>query len=122
MQKDIRANSMQFTSTRLFSTQLSGDHVIKKSDIKIRWGAAYSNLFRDVPDLRRMYYSQNFGDTIYKAYVPYVASPSYAGKYFSWLDEKMYAGNADVTVPFKIRKQKQSFKVGGAVQLKERTF
>lgn len=122
-QRYVNATSMQFTSNKLFTSQFTGDHFIPKGNIKIKWGGEFSNIYRDVPDLRRMYYTENVGDTVFYAYVPVGApSPNYAGKYYAALNENLYAANGDITIPFTIKKAKQSVKIGASELIKYRTF
>ncbi len=119
----VKATSMQFTSNRLFSSQLAGEHFISKGNIKIKWGGEYANLYRDVPDLRRMYYTENIDDSVYYAYVPSGSpSPNYAGKYYATLNENLYAYNGDITIPFTIKNAKQSIKIGASDLIKYRQF
>ncbi|MEY3445116.1 MAG: hypothetical protein RLZZ519_3397, partial [Bacteroidota bacterium] len=82
-QQNVKATSMQYTGTKLTSGQIGGTHKLTNKGIEVRWGGTYSKLTRTVPNLRRMYYVENFGDTVYQAYVPVGApSPNYAGKYY----------------------------------------
>lgn len=125
----IHATSMQYTSNTLLSNQLSGDHLVSKYKIKIRWGLAYNNTKRILPDLRRMYYYKNItpvgseSDSIFTAYVPIgAASNSYAGKFFSSLDENLRAAYLEIGIPFTLFKQKQTLKIGATEQYKNRSF
>ncbi len=127
-QQFIKANSMQFTSNSLLTSQLSGDHLISKYKIKVKWGASYNNTKRIVPNLRRMYYTKNeipfdVSDTLYNAYVP-VGAPSnaFAGKFWSRLEENLRAAYLEVAIPFNILKQKQLLKIGGVEQFRSRSF
>lgn len=123
------ATSMQYTSNTLLSSQLMGDHLLTKTKIKIRWGVDYNNTKRVVPDMRRMYYYKNItpsgseSDTVFTAYVP-VGAPSstYAGRFYSALNEDLYAGYLEAAIPFNLFKQKQTFKIGGTEQFKTRSF
>lgn len=122
----IRATSAQFTSNTLLVNQLSGEHIVSKRKIKIQWTGAYNNIVRNTPDLRKTYYSINYtnpDDTTYTANVPIgKASPNYSGKFYSVLNENIYNGKVDITVPFNIKNVAQSVKVGGFVQNKNREF
>ena len=125
----IHATSMQYTSNSLLSNQLTGDHLVTKFKLKIRWGIAYNNTKRIMPDLRRMYYYKNItpvgseSDSVFTAYVPIgAASNSYAGKFFSTLDENLKAAYLEIGIPFTLFKQKQTLKIGGTEQYKNRSF
>ncbi len=43
----------------MLSSQLSGDHLLEKSKIKLRWGLNYSKTQSAVPNLKRMLYTKN---------------------------------------------------------------
>lgn len=122
----IKATSAQFTSNTLMVNQLSGEHVFTKRKIKLQWTGAYNNIVRNTPDLRKTYYSINYAnpdDSTYTANVPMgKASPNFAGKFYSTLNENVYNGKVDITVPFAIQNVAQSVKVGGFIQNKNRDF
>jgi len=122
----IKATSAQFTSNTLMVNQLSGEHLFTKRKIKLQWTGAYNNIVRNTPDLRKTYYSINYAnpdDSTYTANVPMgKASPNFAGKFYSTLNENVYNGKVDITVPFTIQNVAQSVKVGGFIQNKNRDF
>lgn len=122
----VRATSAQFTSNTLLVNQLSGEHNITKRKIKIQWAGAYNNIKRNTPDLRKTYYVLNYNnpdDSTFSANVPMgKASPNFAGKFYSTLNENIYNGKVDITLPFNIQNVAQSVKVGGFLQNKSRDF
>ncbi|MBK6818558.1 MAG: carboxypeptidase-like regulatory domain-containing protein [Bacteroidetes bacterium] len=122
----IKATSAQFACNTLMVNQLSGEHVFTKRKIKLQWTGAYNNIVRNTPDLRKTYYSINYAnpdDSTYTANVPMgKASPNFAGKFYSTLNENVYNGKVDITVPFTIQNVAQSVKVGGFIQNKNRDF
>lgn len=128
LQQEKRATAVQFYSNILFNSQLSGEHVLGKSKVSLKWYGGAGKISREVPDLRRMQYYRNFeiseaADTVFKAYVPFgSASPNYAGKFYSTLDESIYNGGADFGIPVKLKGQSSVIKFGFAEQYKERTF
>jgi TonB-dependent receptor len=76
-----------------------------------------------------MYYYKNItpvgseSDSVFTAYVPIgAASNSYAGKFFSTLDENLKAAYLEIGIPFTLFKQKQTLKIGGTEQYKNRSF
>lgn len=123
------ATSMQYTSNSLLSSQLMGDHLLSKAKIKIKWGVDYNNTKRVVPNMRRMYYYKNItpsgseSDSVFTAYIP-IGAPSntYAGKFYSKLNEDLYAGYLEFAIPFNLFEQKQTLKIGGTEQYKNRSF
>jgi hypothetical protein len=46
-----------FTSNKIFSSQLMGDHYWKSAKIKINWVTSFSNINRTIPSLRRSSYA-----------------------------------------------------------------
>ncbi len=122
-QQNIRATSMQYTGTSLLSSQLNGTHDLFKSRLELSWGGSYSKLNRTVPNLRRMYYVQNIGDTVFQAYVPPGApSPNYAGKYYGALAENNYGADVNLAVPYNIGKVNQKIHAGFSSQIRDREF
>jgi len=128
----IAASAIQYTSNQILTSQLTGDHLLStKSNVKFKWGLAYSNTKTNVPNLKRMLYYKNRtmqdtkADSVYTAYVPFgVPSPDYAGRFFSTLDEKLYSAMAEVAIPYNLFKfkDKSSLKVGYLGSMKFRTF
>ncbi len=125
-----RANYMQFVSNQILSNQLMGEHMTAKESFKVNWGASYSLTKQNLPNFRKMLYSKNLSpqgtvsDSVYTAQVPFgSASPDYAGRFDSELNEKMYNMNLDFTLKYKAFKQeKNRFKWGIAAQSKDRVF
>ncbi len=124
-----------FTGNKIASSQLIGDHLLPKSKIKIFWVGAYSNVKRDVPNLRRNTYgkSQTFSDpanpnpadTTYKA----IISPSSVGNdyggflFWSSLNENIKSFKLDLSRPFKVSKNfNMELKTGGQIQARARVF
>lgn len=124
-QRFIRATAIEFTENHLLTTRLSGEHSLTSSGVKLNWGGGFNRSSRNVPSLRRMFYSKNFdaeeGEP-FRAFVPIQADPFRSGRFYSDLGEDVINGNADFTVPFAIKGIKQSIKIGGLYQQKERVF
>lgn len=121
----VRSTAIEYTENHLITTRLGGEHVFGEKNIKLDWGGGYNRLSRDVPNLRRMFYTKNFDaedSDPYRASIPYTADPYRSGRFYSDLSEDVYNGNVDLTVPFVINGEKQSVKIGGLYQGKERAF
>lgn len=125
----IKASTMQYTSNKLFTSQLLGEHSLEKSKIKLKWGVNYSKTKSDVPNLKRMLYYKNrteqgtISDSVYTAYVPFGSpSPDFAGRFFSELHENLYAGMAEISLPYTLFNQKSHIKLGYAGSIKSRNF
>lgn len=124
-QRFIRATAIEYTENHLLTTRLSGEHSLSASGIKLNWGGGYNRSSRDVPSLRRMFYSKNFDadeNEPFRAFVPIQADPFRSGRFYSDLSEDVLNGNLDFAVPFVLGGRKQSVKVGGLYQQKDRVF
>lgn len=130
-----KSNALWFTSNKITSTQLNGDHFIELLKLKITWVGSYSDVKRDIPNLRRNSYSRyttfldpmypNSADTTYKADISSSSvGNGYGGSMFwSTLTENIKSFKADVSRPFKVSEHlKFELKLGGLMQFRERTF
>ena len=120
-------------------SQLGREHVISKHKIHIRYLGGYTNIYRQVPDLKRLFYNSTRtanvsvgqdenGDPVevvngYK-YTPYTANiisgpnsfdPTAAGKFFSEMFENASNLSADIKIPFNLI-IKNEFKMGAFYQ------
>ncbi len=125
--QDNRAEAFWYNSTAFQNSVLNGEHALNEDGLKVQWNLGYSSLSQLTPDLRRMLYYRDATpgaeDTTFYAYVPFgTASPNYAGKFYSTLNEKNYFGDASVTVPLKFLGKGQQLKAGVFEQYKERDF
>ncbi len=124
----VSSTAIEFTENHLLTTRLYGEHQLSEKGMRLSWGGGMNRSTRDVPSLRRMFYFKNFDDTSdvnipFQSYVPFgSADPYRSGRVYSFLQENTYNGNADLTIPFLIGKQKQSVKVGGLYQKRDRNF
>ncbi len=128
----IKATAMQYTSSKMFTSQLNGEHLIKSTDstsIKVKWGLDYSKTITTIPNLKRMLYYKNrtpqgtASDSIFTAYVPFGSpSPDFAGKFFSNLGEDLYAAMAEIAIPYNFLKENSTLKIGYAGSIKSRAF
>jgi TonB-dependent receptor len=121
----IRATSIEYTQNQLLTTRLSGEHALSDSGIKLNWGGGFNRSTRDIPSLRRMFFSKNFdaeeGEP-FRAFVPLQADPFRSGRFYSDLQEDVLNANVDFTLPFVLGGLKHSVKVGGLYQRKDRGF
>ncbi len=122
--EQLRKGSLfSFTSNRLYSGQIAGDHVFSSQKIKLNWVGGYSRIWRTVPDLRRtLFTTPDLEDTTYYAVIQSTANPDFFGKFYSKLNESVYSGSLDITVPFQILKNNCSFKAGTYQQYRTRDF
>src|SRR5690606_28846836 len=89
----------------LISTQLTGNHQLSEnSKIKLDWNLNYANTDRKEPGFKRMEYQQEGGLGGYtRASIPSSgqADPRLAGDFNSQLNENLYGGALDLTIPVK---------------------
>lgn len=139
----VRSFAMWFTQNNIFTSQLIGDHFLPKQKIKVSWNGSFSNVKRDVPNLRRHVYQKlsrvepiivdeseppiiNPYDTVYAASfgAPQSNSPDYSGvSLWALLNEKIYSYKVDASRSFKINNDISiEPKLGGFFQYREREF
>lgn len=123
------SNLAYYTAYSLRTHQLLGEHTSKKGGIKIKWGTGYNVVNRTTPDMRRMFYTKNLyaqgdkNDSIFKAFVPNFASPSYSGRFYSDQKDVSISGNLDINIDYKLLKQTENkLRFGAAVQTKDKSF
>lgn len=131
----MKSYAMWFTQNKIISSQLIGEHYFPNYKIKINWVGAYSDVQRDVPNLRRQLYlkfdhindPQNPvpQDTMYQTQMAVTSTgPAYGGSMlWSKLREDIRSFKADISRPFKVSENfKFEIKLGGLVQQRRRTF
>ncbi len=125
----ISATAVQYSFNQILTSQLIGEHLLPTSKIKAKWGLNYTKTNSSVPNLKRMLYYKNRveqgtkADSVFTAYVPFgVPSPDYAGRFFSDLQENMYAAMGEIAIPYTLLKEKSALKIGYAGNLKMRQF
>lgn len=117
-----------FTQNKIYSGQFNGDHYIEKAKLKFKWVAGYSNIKREIPNLRRMTRAKN--TPLETDSVPYTAvigsqgvSPSSCGSMlFQKTDESMKSIKYDISRAFTIGKSKHEIQIGGSHIYRERSF
>ncbi len=130
-----KSTAFWFTSNRILSNQLIGDHYIPTAKIKINWVGSYSYVRRDVPELRRNIYGRfkyisdpsnpSPSDTVYQAALsPSSVGNDYGGySFWSTLSEDIKSMKFDVSRPFKVSENFNfDLKLGGMGQKRERNF
>ena len=117
-----------FTSNRIYSGQLGGEHYLPSSKIKIGWSAFYSDIFRNIPNLRNNRYLT--GDPNDPASIPTAVMQAntggidYAGgMFFSENKENISGGKFDISKKFTIGEDfTNEIKTGAFVQSRDRDF
>ena len=114
---DIQTETLsQFTSDKIFSSQVLGDHQIGKVKTKVNWLAAYSKVSREIPN-----------QLLSVAGVlvnPGSASNGASGGMISTnSQENIKSTKIDITQPYTFMKNNQNFvKIGGGYQIRKRDF
>lgn len=110
----------------LISNQLSGNHLLSvDKKIKLDWNLNFANTNRKEPGFKRMEYQQEDGVAGYtRASVPSSgqADPRLAGNFSSKLNENLYGGSFDITVPVKWFQDNNKIKFGYFGQYRKRDF
>lgn len=131
----IRSNARWFTSDKVYSGQLEGQHGLRSKAFKINWLAGFSNVNRSIPNLSRSVYTRNKGfidatnpdprDTTYVANISFSnVGPAYGGgMFFSENKESSVNSRLDLTYSVDLfKKIKSEFKVGVYNQVRTRKF
>ncbi|MDD2983542.1 MAG: TonB-dependent receptor [Crocinitomicaceae bacterium] len=128
-----KSSNRSFTQNQLYTSQLEGNHQLKKSKIKFNWNLGMSNVNRTVPNMRRVVYQKTALEETDPA-EPYIAViqnngtiPTAAGNMFwSKTNEGIYSAKYDLIIPvkttLKTEKPPLEIKIGGMHQLRSRDF
>lgn len=129
--RTIDADVRWFTSNKIYSGQLNGEHYFANPKIKFNWTGFYSNIDRSIPNLRRnIYTTANPNSTDPAETIPYAAiannngGPDYGGgMFFSGNIEFITGGKIDVSKKFNLGENSiNELKIGGFLQSRERDF
>ncbi len=130
----LKSNALWFTSNKIYSGQISGEHELNQN-LKIDWIGSYSSIDRTIPNLRRSIYTRkkffddptdpNMYDTMYVANISSnIVGPDYGGgMFFSTNKEKMTSFQTDLKYNLKnFFEIKNEVKIGGLYQSRARDF
>jgi hypothetical protein len=127
----IQADVRWFTSNKIYSGQLNGEHYFPTPKIKVNWNGFFSDIKREIPNLRRNIYSianpnsTNPIDTIPLAEIAANSGgpDQGGGMFFSENTESIKGGKVDLSKKFNLGKDFiNEVKFGGLVQYRERDF
>lgn len=120
---DNQNSQFQLLQKSLLSSILEGEHSFENKK-KLDWSTSFSSSNQDQPDLRRIYYSRSSGtNEPFKASVNIGSgSTKNAGRFYSSLQDYVYAGSVNYTQPFQFGSLEQTIKVGGLSQYRTRDF
>lgn len=125
--------SLEFISSRVLNSNLSGEHVFSKYKIKLKWNGGLVLVNRDQPKTMRYSYERFYSSAVplgpNTSTDPFIyqiqnggSDPKLSALFYSKLSEKVYNAGADLTVPFKLLKEKQSVSFGYSFQHRQRNF
>ncbi|WP_443944034.1 TonB-dependent receptor domain-containing protein [Pedobacter sp. AW1-32] len=115
---NLRLNNSDKSRKTIFNSQLEGEHQFEKPDQKINWNLNYSNISRDQPDLRSIYYRQVGGE----GSTSYSLVDRNSRRFFSDMKENDFGALANYTLPFTMFKRKSTLKAGFLSMYKTRDF
>lgn len=120
---DNQNSQFQLLQKSLLSSILEGEHSFANKQ-KLDWNLSFSSSNQDQPDLRRIFYSRPSGSSEpFKASINTgSASTKNAGRFYSDLQDYVYAGAVNYTHPFKLANLDQTIKVGALSQYRTRDF
>jgi hypothetical protein len=120
---DFKNNARWFTSNKILSSQLNGDHYFTKSKVKINWNGSISKVNRSIPNLRRNSYL-SYGTPDYVAQIAQTVNFQSGGNiFYSENDETISFAKTDFSKKFSFgEKASAEIKVGGSIQNRDRTF
>jgi hypothetical protein len=115
--------------SRIYSSQLNGDHYFPASKIKVKWMGAYTNINMETPETRQMVY-QRPATPVGEEPFPFnanlalaVTTPTTGGNMFSQRTlEDFYNARYDISRPLDFLPFKTEVKVGGYHIYRNRDF
>lgn len=118
-----RGFSNEVTQNGVFSSVLEGQHTIGERKIVVDWAGSYGLSYRNQPDQRIVTIYQSNDGTEYLS-LPSENSPfsNTLGRIYSSLNENIYGGKLNITVPFKWLGLAQKLKAGGLYNYRNRDF
>lgn len=123
---NIRATELAFKANTLFNTQLSGEHNIRKADVKFNWFGSFNILDQHIPDQRRIQYNQDDPTDPNSPYSLLIgaskSSQKSGSRYYGFLNEYNYTTGANIAKTFKWNSRNQTIKGGYFFQVKDRLF
>ena len=129
--REIDADVRWFTSNKIYSGQLTGEHFFTSSKIKLNWTGFFSNIDRSIPNLRRnIYTTSNPNSTDPNETIPIAAiannngGPDFGGGiFYSQNKESIAGGKFDSSKKFKIGENfNNEIKIGAFIQSRKRDF
>ena len=125
----VNTTSRIFTNSRIYTGQLSGEHFLSSSKIKINWVGSYSNVNRETPSERRnTYLYEKYNDGTSSPLVAFFSTNSigseFPGSIFTSKNkEDIYSTKLDLSKKIKLSEDfTTELKIGGITQGRSRIF
>lgn len=131
---EVQRYNLEFISSRVFSSNVLGDHAFGKNDMKLRWNFGAVLVNRDQPNTRRYSYerlyeadsvgapNQNTQPFRINLLTGASVDPKLGAMFYSSMSERVLNGGLEYIAPFRINGAKQNVRVGGFVQDRRRAF
>lgn len=130
---EMRRTSLEFISSRVFNTNLSGEHVFTDRKLRLRWNGGLVLINRDQPKTLRYSYERGYSsdvplgpNTVNDPYLYQIqnggSDPKLSAMFYSKLVEKVYNAGLDFSVPFKIGNTKHVATAGYSYINRSRGF
>jgi outer membrane receptor protein involved in Fe transport len=87
-----------FTSNKIYTGQLLGEHYLSESKIKINWLGSYSKVDRLIPSLRRNIYTLDTNTGIYQAIIPVNTGGTNQGGGIFYSNNNEYSNNGKIDI------------------------
>jgi TonB dependent receptor/CarboxypepD_reg-like domain/TonB-dependent Receptor Plug Domain len=116
-----------YTSNQIYSSQLIGEHLIGNKKTKINWLGAFTKVIRDIPNFSRTSYQYDptVPDVgVGNALVTASLSQTFGSGTMLFIksNESIKSIKLEITQPYTLMKNAQSFKIGAGYLLRERNF
>jgi TonB-dependent receptor len=114
---------INYESRATYCSQLSGTHKSTSDKWKYNWTLGYSDLFKNQPDSRRLYYTKGVNDTIYKAQMASAGDPFRGGGiFYAKLFEHVYSFNHQFSYKLNIGDHFFDLNIGNYLEYKNRDY
>jgi len=123
---DERSYKLEYESRATYTTQLLGTHTSNDNKRKYTWSLGYTDLFKNMPDTRRIKYTKQWEqpDSLYYAQISSTVDPFNGGaRLFSQLYEHVYSFNQHFSQKFDINnKASIELHAGSYAEYKSRLY
>jgi outer membrane receptor protein involved in Fe transport len=121
---DNKSYNYFFSQNLVASSQLEGEHLIKRINLKIDWLAGINMLNRSIPDYRIVEYKRPMGQEEFPFAIPLsnTVQPDKAGRFFSTQNDLMGIGGLNLSIPFLLGASRHELKTGLFISQRNRDF